>query len=66
VTLAIISSAGITPLLTMMMTRGNSVCGNSADGMCSAAYPPAAQSAKTMNVIETEWRRANRGSKDRM
>src|SRR5206468_4030564 len=37
VMVAIISSAGMTPLSTRMTTRGKFVCGNTDDGICSAA-----------------------------
>ena len=37
VMVAIISSAGITPLSTRITTRGKSVCGNTDDGMWNAA-----------------------------
>ncbi len=60
VTVAIISSAGMMPLFTMMTTRGKFVCGKTDDGMCSAQKIPATHNAAAMNVMESACRVANR------
>src|SRR5439155_20577469 len=53
VTVAIIASAGVTPLSTRITTRGNLVCGNTEDGRMDAAYIPATHRAMLMNRIAT-------------
>ena len=59
VSVAIISSAGITPLSTMMTTRGKSVSGKTEEPIFLAAYPPPRQRASTRKTIEMAWRTAN-------
>jgi hypothetical protein len=59
VIVAIISSAGITPLSTRITTRGKSVCGKTDDGTWNAAYTPATHRAALINVIANLWRTAN-------
>ncbi len=56
VIVAIISSAGMTPLSTRTMTRGKSVCGKTEDGSVSAAQIPATQSATQRKTIAAAWR----------
>src|SRR4051812_49779744 len=56
VMVAIISSAGITPLSMRMTTRGKLVCGKTEEGMVMAEKIPARQSANTMKVMLLEWR----------
>ena len=53
VIVAIISSAGMTPLSTRITTRGKSVCGKTDEGMWNAAYAPPRHSATDMNAIAT-------------
>ncbi len=53
VIVAIISSAGMTPLSTRITTRGKSVCGNTLDGMWNAAYAPPRQSATETKAMAT-------------
>ncbi len=62
VIVAIISSAGMTPLSTRMTTRGKLVCGNTEDGMWKAAYAPARQSARQRKTIATPLRAAKRAT----
>ncbi len=59
VTVAIISSAGITPLSAMMTTRGKSVSGKTDEPIFLAAYPPPRQRASTRKTIEMACRTAN-------
>src|SRR5258706_12264031 len=49
VMVAIISSAGITPLSMRMTTRGKLVCGKTDEGMVTAEKTPARQRATTTN-----------------
>lgn len=51
VIVAIISFAGMAPLSIRMTTRGKSVCGNTADGIVTAEYPPATHNADTSSKI---------------
>jgi hypothetical protein len=60
VTVAIISSAGVMPLLAMTTTRGKFVCGKTDDGIRSAQKIPARQSAAAMNVMDRACFVANR------
>jgi hypothetical protein len=60
VTVAIISSAGMMPLSTMMTTRGKFVCGKTDDGIRSADKTPARHNAAAMNVMDSACRVANR------
>src|SRR5437868_9544669 len=59
VTVAIISSAGITPLSAMMTTRGKSVSGKTDEPIFLAAYPPPRQRASTRKTIEMACLTAN-------
>ena len=59
-TVAIISSAGMMPLSTMMTTRGKFVCGNTDDGVCSAETTPARHNVAAMNVMDSACLVANR------
>jgi hypothetical protein len=54
VIVAIISSAGMTPLFTRTITRGKFVCGKTADGICVDAYPPAREMATTRKRMAAE------------
>src|SRR5580704_13926961 len=60
VMVAIISSAGMTPLSTRMTQRGKLVCGKTDDDIRSAANAPARHSAKVMNVMAVALPVANR------
>src|SRR5437870_210675 len=60
VTVAIISSPGITPLSIKITTRGKSVCGNTDEGIVSAERPPAKHRQTVTNTIALEWRTTNR------
>src|SRR6266480_469674 len=60
VTVAIISSPGITPLSIKMTTRGKSVCGNTEEGIVSAERTPPRQRQIVTNMIALEWRKTNR------
>jgi hypothetical protein len=60
VMVAIISSAGMMPLSTMMPTRGKFVCGKTDDGMRSAEKIPARHNAAAMNVMDNACLVANR------
>src|ERR1017187_2510854 len=60
VTVAIISSAGMMPLFTMMTTRGKFVCGKTDDGVRHAEKTPARHNAAAMNVMASASRVANR------
>ena len=60
VTVAIISSAGMMPLFTMITTRGKFVCGNTEDGVRKAEKTPARHSAAAINVMDNACRVANR------
>ena len=51
VIVAIISSAGMTPLSIRMMHRGKSVCGKTEEGIFSAAYAPARHRTTVMNMM---------------
>src|SRR5438132_14115702 len=55
VMVAIISSAGMTPLSMRMTTRGKLVCGKTEDGMVMAQKTPARQRAKTTKVMLLAW-----------
>ncbi len=59
VMVAIISSAGITPLSTRMTTRGKFVCGKTEDGTWNAALTPARHSATLIKAMASLWRMAN-------
>src|SRR6266576_3762074 len=56
VMVAIISSAGMTPLSMRMTTRGKLVCGKTEEGMVMAEKTPARQSVKTTKVMLLAWR----------
>src|SRR6266576_3243036 len=60
VTVAIISSPGITPLSIKMTTRGKSVCGNTDEGIVSAERTPPRHRQIVINTIALEWRTTNR------
>jgi hypothetical protein len=60
VMVAIISSAGMTPLSTRMTTRGKLVCGNTDDGILNAAYIPARHRAVQIKAMDRAWRTAKR------
>src|SRR5438309_8375387 len=60
VTVAIISSPGITPLSIKMTTRGKSVWGNTEEGIVSAERTPPRQRQIVTNMIAFEWRTTNR------
>ena len=60
VTVAIISSAGMIPLFTIMVTRGKLVCGKTDDGVRSAEKIPARHNAAAMNVMDSACFVANR------
>src|SRR6267142_4711814 len=55
VMVAIISSAGMTPLSMRMTTRGKLVCGKTEDGMVMAEKMPARQRARITKVMLFEW-----------
>src|SRR5258706_15045809 len=55
VMVAIISSAGMTPLSIRMTTRGELVCGKNDEGMVTAEKMPARQRARTTNVMPFAW-----------
>lgn len=59
VMVAIISSAGMTPLSTKTTTRGKSVWGKTEEEMLRAEKAPARQRAAQMNTIEIEFRVVN-------
>src|SRR5512137_1971931 len=59
VMVAIISSAGMTPLSTRTTTRGKLVCGKTEEGTVNAEYMLAIQRARLMKIIETVCRVAN-------
>src|ERR1039458_513390 len=60
VTVAIISSAGMMPLSTMMTTREKFVCEKTDDGVRSAEKIPARHNAAAMNVMDSACLVANR------
>src|SRR6476659_9068879 len=60
VTVAIISSPGITPLSIKMTTRGKSACGNTDEDIVSAERTPPRQRQMVTNTIALEWRTTNR------
>src|SRR6266850_3104237 len=55
VMVAIISSAGMTPLSMRMTTRGKLVCGKTEEGMVKAEKTPARQRASTTNMMLLAW-----------
>src|SRR5215469_14560269 len=59
VIVAIISLAGMMPLLTRTTTRGKFVSGKTDDGVLRAHKIPAKQRTAAMNVIESACRVAN-------
>ena len=60
VMVAIISSAGMTPLSIRMTQRGKFVCGNTDEGIFSAANTPARHRASVMNMMAVAFWVANR------
>src|SRR6478672_823453 len=64
VMVAIISSAGITPLSMRITTRGKFVCGKTEDGIVTAANTPARHRTSTMNRIAVDWRVAKLPTKE--
>src|SRR5437764_13905053 len=58
VTVAIISSAGMTPLSARMTTRGKLVCGKTDDGIWMAEKNPARQKAAIIKKMALAWRMA--------
>src|ERR1051325_3930307 len=56
VMVAIISSAGMTPLSMRMTTRGKLVCGKTLEGMVMAEKTPARQRASTTKIMLLAWR----------
>jgi hypothetical protein len=64
VMVAIISLAGMMPLLTMMTMRGKFVSGNTDDDVLRAHKIPAKHRTAAMNVIESACRVANWPSRD--
>src|SRR5580692_4588056 len=59
VIVAIISLAGMMPLLTITTTRGKSVRGNTDEGVLRAQKIPARHNTTAMNIIERAWRNVN-------
>src|SRR5205085_9929672 len=55
VIVAIISSAGMTPLSMRMTTRGKFVCGKTDEGMVMAEKAPARQRARITKMMLFEW-----------
>src|SRR6266566_9527117 len=64
VMVAIISSAGITPLSMRMTTRGKLVCGKTEDGMVMAEKMPARQRARITKMMLLAWRVARLPTKE--
>src|SRR6266566_8385376 len=64
VMVAIISSAGMTPLSMRMTTRGKLVCGKTEDGMVTAEKMPARQRARITKMMLLAWRVARLPTKE--